>query len=175
MQMLMPTAKAPPAHQFTAPGLRVLRENANCCVAAYDNLLIILWRRAPDAEAWYEAHDLGAQLARTLGAKKISVMSVLPPRMLGVSASARSGLVDLHRRSQTAVHRAAVVLPDTGLIAAVARSILHTATQRSARRNAHAMFHSLGAAMAWATDGLETTSGRPVPVADLVGDLERSR
>ena len=158
-----------------SPDLRVLQEDENYRVVAHENILIILWRRTPEAEACHAVYDLGVSLAQSLGTEKISVTSVLPPRVPAPSAPARSALADLHEDSHAVVHRTAVVLADTGFVAAAVRSIILSATQRSARRKGHGVFSSLGSAMTWATEGLATASGRSVSIPALLSALEQMR
>jgi hypothetical protein len=165
---------APHSLDFRPPDLRAIQEDDCYRVVAHENILIILWRRTPTAEAWHAVREVALNHAEALKAD-ISVTSVLPPGMPAPSASARSALAQIHAKSQAVVHRTAVVLPDTGFIAAAARSIVLTATQRSTRRNGHGVFSSLASALTWATEGLGTASGRRVSIAALVGAVEELR
>ena len=165
----------PRSLDFTPPDLRTIQENDSCRVLAHENILIILWRRAPTADVWHAVREVGVTHADSLKAEKISVTSILPPGVRAPSASARSALAQIHEESQGVVHRTAVVLPDTGFIAAAVRSIVLSATQGSTRRNGHGVFSSVASALTWATEGLNTASGRRVSVSALVHALEEAR
>ena len=164
-----------PPLRFRPPDLRVLQEDECYGIVAHENILAILWRCTPTAEALNAVRDVVVNHARSLRTGKVAVASVLPKGKSAPSPSARNALAQLHEESPAVVHRAAVVLPDTGFVAAAIRSIVLSATQRSSRRDGHGVFSSLASALTWATEGLETPSGERVFIPALVDALEELR
>jgi hypothetical protein len=146
----------------------ILQQDKQHLALACENVLIVLWRSAPDAATCRAIYDLGAQLATTHPTGKISVVSILRAASEAPPASVRRALEDLHEDPSGIVHRVAVVLPDTGFIAAAIRSIVLAATQRAVRRQGHGVFPALAQAVSWALEDLPTASGSRLSEAALL-------
>ena len=153
------------------PVLDVLRKDDGHVAVAHENLVIVVWKSAPDAATCHALYDLGVSVARNHRTGKISVLSVLQPVGSAPSASAREAIGDLHEDPERVVHRTAVVLPQAGFIAAAIRSIILTATQRSDRRRGHGVFSTIDEALTWVVEDLPTAPGHGISVPALLDAL----
>ena len=140
---------------------------------ACENLLIVLWKQTPDAATCRVVYELGERTAKGHPTGKVSVVSLLRGKFSAPPTSARQALEDLYEDPGRIVHRVAIILPHTGFVAATVRSIVLSATQRSARRQGHGVFSILAKGVSWALEGLPTAPGSPLSVPELVGALEK--
>lgn len=118
------------------------------------NLFLVVWAHWPDPEACRWLGSYARNLAHEIGVEKVSTVSVCIPVGQPPSRDAREALAELHRETQTLVHRSAIVMMRQGLIAAGIRGHILNLLPRAVRRTPQTVFHRLDRAIEWAIEGL---------------------
>jgi serine/threonine protein kinase len=162
--------ESPPLDGLT-PQLTVIRQDAGHVVLCYANLFLLIWRGTQQPEICATAYDLAVNLAVRTGVGKVGVVSMVAGGARAPSPAARAALARLHDDPERVVHRSALVVPSTGFIAAIIRSVTLSFTQRASRRGVHKIFRQVEEALAWVTEGLPTPTGVRIPVQSVLLSL----
>jgi len=141
-------------------------------VLIYLNVLTVLWRGAHDPSVCQKLYKRSVDLAKRSTVGAMSAVSVVHAGTPAPSPAAREALAQLHDDREGVIYRSAVVFRGDGFIASIIRSIALGIQQRSTRHGNHKMFQELREAMTWATTGLPTATGVPVPIEPLLLAVE---